>query len=224
MQYCLYLGSLKRSHGCICFTSIPSCCIAPSASTVQQQVTGRDNSCPDRAMQLLPQDPWRGGRQGKIADSPRRCSELPGYGDRVHGLHGISAGHQVSVAHDDGNMLVQRDGGSLQQADGGYTGGGHPETRASQDQAAHGGREELDQMMWNAEAEQLLPTQGLKLTIQQAHSAFQELHSLAQRPALVLRFHALRAIAKIVAKDGNTLVHWKLVIGHQLRKLAGCTA
>ena len=39
MQYCLYLGSMKRSHGGICSTGVPPCCTAPSASMVQSAWT-----------------------------------------------------------------------------------------------------------------------------------------------------------------------------------------
>ena len=41
MQYCLYLGSVKRSHAGTCSTGIPPCWTAPSASMVQSAWPGR---------------------------------------------------------------------------------------------------------------------------------------------------------------------------------------
>ena len=68
------------------------------------------------------------------------------------------------------------------------------------------------QMAWSQEKQQLLPTDGQRLTILQARDTIQELYELCQSPGLILRFHALRAISKL-AKDGSTVVfleacHW----------------
>ena len=43
----------------------------------------------------------------------------------------------------------------------------------------------------------------------------QEMKELSQQPGIILRFHALKALNRLAARDGNTVVPWKLVIGHR---------
>ena len=55
------------------------------------------------------------------------------------------------------------------------------------------------------------------MSLQQAYDVLKEIYELCQCQGLILRFHALRALQK-VGKDGNSVIPWKLVIGHREAK------
>ena len=70
-------------------------------------------------------------------------------------------------------------------------------------------------MEWSTEQDQLVPVEGERMSLQQAHETVKELHSLAQKPGLILRFHALKALARVETREGGAVVPWKMVIGHR---------
>ena len=74
---------------------------------------------------------------------------------------------------------------------------------------------QLNQLQWNQEKEQLLATEGARQTLQQAQAAVGELRQLCQKPGLIVSFHALKSLTKVLARDGQQIIPWKMVIGHR---------
>ena len=74
------------------------------------------------------------------------------------------------------------------------------------------------QVQWSSERERLEPTSAPVLRLAKAHEAIMAIQALVQILGLLLRFHALRPLHKIQAKDGSTVVPWKMVIGHREEK------
>ena len=66
---------------------------------------------------------------------------------------------------------------------------------------------------WSPEKEKRVPTEAEPRDIHQAHQTLQETVAQVQRPGTVIRFHALRALQKFNAKDGNAVIPWKMTIG-----------
>ena len=58
-------------------------------------------------------------------------------------------------------------------------------------------------VQWSPEKEQLVATDGTKQTLQAANATITELRQMAQKPGLILRFHAVKSLTKVVARDGN---------------------
>ena len=84
------------------------------------------------------------------------------------------------------------------------------------------------QLEWSSERERLEPTSAPVLPLAKAHEAIMAIQTLVQIPGLLLRFHALRPLHKIQAKERmalrwchgrcSTVVPWKMVIGHREEK------
>ena len=70
-----------------------------------------------------------------------------------------------------------------------------------------------NQMQWCKETSQLVPVEGQTMSLSEALALLQEAQSLVQMPGTILRFHALKALQKVEAKDGNVVGPWRLVIG-----------
>ena len=80
--------------------------------------------------------------------------------------------------------------------------------------------QEWNQVQWSAELGHLVATAEAPMTLARAHALLQDILQVVQQPCLVLRFHALKSLERVEAKDGGTVIPWKLVIG--MRTEAAC--